>query len=86
MKINTFFKNGKKLPDDEERGPEAISRFSLNCCWRTYSFILQNRDALKCGDNVVLLPRSSKPQLICRMCLMASRARNKSHFPESPHS
>ena len=86
VKINTFFKNGKKLPDDEDRRPETIFRFSLNCCWRTYLFILQNRDVLKYGNNLVLLPRSSKPQIIYRMCLMASRARNKSQFPESPHS
>ena len=27
-----------------------------------------------------------KPQIIYRMCLMASRARSKSQFPESLHS
>ena len=76
----------KKLPDDRDKGPETTFSFPLNCYWRTYLLILQNTEVLKYGNNLVLLPQASKLQIIYRRCLMASRTRNKSQFPESPQS
>ena len=76
----------KKLPDDKDRGPETTFSFPLNCYWHTYFLPPPPPPVLKYGNNLVLLPQSSKLQIIYRMCLMASRTRNKSQFPESPHS